>query len=167
MKVKKEKTSTADLERGFVYIGHLPHGFYEQEIRSYFSQFGKIARVRLSRSKQSGNCRGYGFIEFKKLSDAKIAAETMNNYLMFNKLLKCHLIPKEQLHGETFNGSDRQFRTPLKSWNRSKFNAKKSADKIEVGGLKNIEEQKHLVVSFLIFLVFFFYRKLKPVVRIK
>lgn len=38
---------------------------------------------------QTGKCRGYGFVEFACDEVAKIAAQTMNNYLMFNKLLKC------------------------------------------------------------------------------
>ena len=38
---------------------------------------------------QTGNIKGYGFVEFEHDEVAKIVAETMNNYLMFNKLLKC------------------------------------------------------------------------------
>lgn len=37
---------------------------------------------------QSGKPKGYAFIEFLHPEVAKIAAETMNNYLMFNRLLK-------------------------------------------------------------------------------
>ncbi len=41
---------------------------------------------------QTGRCKGFGFVEFACDEVAKIAAETMNNYLMFNKLLKCEWI---------------------------------------------------------------------------
>jgi RNA recognition motif-containing protein len=37
---------------------------------------------------QTGKSRGYGYIEFKLPEVAKIAAETMNNYLMCGRLLK-------------------------------------------------------------------------------
>lgn len=37
---------------GTVYLGRIPHGFYEEEMRSYFSQFGEVTRLRLSRNKQ-------------------------------------------------------------------------------------------------------------------
>lgn len=47
-----------------VYIGHLPHGFYERELLGFFSQFGKLTRVRLSRSKKSGKAKHYAFLEF-------------------------------------------------------------------------------------------------------
>lgn len=132
--VKKQNKSTPKgvPEHGFMYIGHLPHGFYEDEIKSYFSQFGQVARVRLSRSKKTGNCRGFGFVEFKNINEAKIAAETMNNYLMFNKVLKCHLIPKEKIHPETFKNAGKDFVKPLASWNRMKFNSAKTKDRVEV-----------------------------------
>lgn len=40
------------IKRGVVYLGHLPHGFYEEELRGFFSQFGKVVRVKVSRSRK-------------------------------------------------------------------------------------------------------------------
>lgn len=37
---------------GVIYIGQIPHGFYEDEMQGFFSQFGKVYRVRLVRSKK-------------------------------------------------------------------------------------------------------------------
>lgn len=39
-------------ERGVVYLGHIPHGFYEEEMKNYFSQFGTVTRLKLYRSKK-------------------------------------------------------------------------------------------------------------------
>lgn len=75
-------------------MGHIPHGFYEQEMREFFSQFGIVTRVKLCRSENSGRSKGYGYVEFLHTDVAKIAAETMNNYLMFKRRLvgTCSLI---------------------------------------------------------------------------
>jgi len=35
-------------------VGHIPHGFYEEEMSKYFSQFGTVSRLRLARSKKVG-----------------------------------------------------------------------------------------------------------------
>ena len=35
-----------------VYLGHIPHGFYEEQMRGFFSQFGTLGRVRLVRNKK-------------------------------------------------------------------------------------------------------------------
>jgi len=52
-------------------------------------------RVRLARSKKTGNSKGYAFVEFDFKEVAQIAAETMNNYLMFNRLIKCELLAEK------------------------------------------------------------------------
>ena len=41
---------------------------------------------------QSGRSKGYAFVEFESPVVAKIVVDTMNNYLMFNRLLKCKFI---------------------------------------------------------------------------
>lgn len=43
---------------------------------------------------QTGGSKGYAFLEFECDEVAKIVAETMNNYLMRERLLKCELLYK-------------------------------------------------------------------------
>lgn len=33
-------------------MGHLPRGLFESQLKNYFEQFGKVLRLRLSRSKK-------------------------------------------------------------------------------------------------------------------
>jgi len=40
------------MKTGVVYLGRIPHGFYEDQIRGFLSQFGDITRLRLSRNKK-------------------------------------------------------------------------------------------------------------------
>ena len=110
----------------------MPHGFYEEEIKGYFSQFGRIIQLKLARSKKTGNHKGYGFIEFDDKEVAEIAAQTMNNYLMFNKILKCHVIQKEKLNPLTFKNARRGFVFRPKSLFRKRFNRKRSDEQIKV-----------------------------------
>lgn len=85
-------------------------------MRAYFSQFGEITRLRLSRNRITGRSKHYAFVEFSSASVAKIVAETMDNYLMYGHILKCKFIPSEQLHPEIWKGANRRFKkTP---WNR-------------------------------------------------
>ncbi|XP_057293544.1 MKI67 FHA domain-interacting nucleolar phosphoprotein-like [Hydractinia symbiolongicarpus] len=94
---------------GTMYIGHIPRGFYENEIRAYFSQFGTVNKVRLARSKKTGGYKGYGYIQFASEDVAKIAAEAMNNYLMFDRLLKCQFVPESSLHPDLWKGANKKF----------------------------------------------------------
>ncbi|XP_046442121.1 MKI67 FHA domain-interacting nucleolar phosphoprotein-like [Daphnia pulex] len=101
-KVKVKTTKKNPKKRGVVYLGHIPHGFYEEELRGFFSQFGEVSRVKVSRSSKTGKSKGYAFIEFAFNDVAKIVAETMNNYLMFERLVKAQYIPPEKVHSNTF-----------------------------------------------------------------
>ena len=52
---KKAKVTQAPdepLKAGIIYVGHIPHGFYEEEMKRFFSQFGHVKRVKLSRNKK-------------------------------------------------------------------------------------------------------------------
>jgi len=85
-------------------------------MRAYFSQFGEITRLRLSRNRLTGRSKHYAFVEFASVTVAKIVAETMDNYLMYSHILKCKYVPSEQLHPDVWKGANRRFkRTP---WNR-------------------------------------------------
>jgi nucleolar protein 15 len=90
-----------------IYLSHIPFGFYEEQMKSFFNQFGTVTRLRLSRAKRSGRSRGYAFIEFDDPEVASIVAETMNDYLMYGRRLKCEVVPKEKVHPSTFLGSGR------------------------------------------------------------
>jgi nucleolar protein 15 len=95
---------------GAVYVGRVPHGFYENEMRQYFSQFGTITKLRLSRNRKTGQSKHFAFLEFESTEVAKIVAETMDNYLMFGHILKCKYIQPGSLHPETFKGANKRFR---------------------------------------------------------
>jgi len=44
----------------------------------FFSQFGKLTRVRLSRNKKTGKAKHYAFLEFQYPEVAQVAADAMD-----------------------------------------------------------------------------------------
>ncbi|KAK2586528.1 hypothetical protein KPH14_011420 [Odynerus spinipes] len=120
--------------RGIVYIGHIPHGFFEEQMKDYFSQFGTVTKVRLVRSKKTGTSRGYGYVEFQHTDVAKIAAETMNNYLMCGRLLKATYIPPEKQHIGFFI---------RKNWTKEIYPTLKNRRKITAVRNSTISDKKH------------------------
>lgn len=88
----------------------VPRGFFEPQMKKYFSQFGRVLNLRLSRNKKTGASKHYAFVEFASAEVADIVARTMNNYLMFGHILKCSLIPKEQVHENLFKGANTRFK---------------------------------------------------------
>ncbi|XP_064800539.1 MKI67 FHA domain-interacting nucleolar phosphoprotein-like isoform X2 [Oncorhynchus masou masou] len=73
---KRHKKGQQTSPRG-IYVGHLPTGLFEPQLKSYIEQFGNVVRLQQARSKTTGGVR---------LIVTKIVAETMNNYLMGNQV---------------------------------------------------------------------------------
>ena len=110
-----EKASTSD-KPGVVYVGRIPHGFYEQEMKQYFSQFGNITNLRLSRNRKTGKSKHFAFVEFESAEVAEIVSKTMDNYLLFGHILKCKLVAPEQVHKDLWIGANKRFKSV--PWNK-------------------------------------------------
>lgn len=108
-----------------IYVGHLPWGFGDVEIKKYFQQFGEITRIIVPKSSKSGRSVGYAFIEFKEQETAEVAAKTMNNYLLFDKILQCNVVEDKSKYDRIF----------LKWKKKFKFNDKRKE--------RLIKQQKH------------------------
>lgn len=134
-------------QRGIIYIGRIPHGFYEDEMSKYFEQFGPIINLRLSRNKKTGKSKHFGFIEFGSYDVAKIAAETMNNYLLFGHLLKCEVV--DSSHEDLFKDANKKFKViPWGKISKEKNDAPKSKERwgelIEMHENSKLRKQKEL-----------------------
>lgn len=88
--------------KNVIKLNNIPHGFYEEQMKKYFSQFGKVKNVLLIRSKKTHKSRGFGFVEFALPQVAKAASEAMHNYLFFNQVLKCRQMDKNDLPKNLF-----------------------------------------------------------------
>ncbi|KAI3327919.1 RNA-binding domain-containing protein [Xylariaceae sp. AK1471] len=108
-KVTKPSESD-DSEPGVVYIGRIPRGFYEHQMREYFSQFGQVNKIRMSRNKATGQSKHFAFIEFAELGVAEIVAKTMDNYLLSGHILKVKMVPKSQVHEKLWVGANKRFK---------------------------------------------------------
>ncbi|CAM9768671.1 unnamed protein product [Chrysoparadoxa australica] len=106
-----------------IYVGHIPHGFYEEGMKGFFSQFGDIKRLRVARSKKTAKAKGYAFVEFASSQVAQIVAETMDGYFLYDKQLQCHVIPREKVHPRMFDGAEKRFKAiPWHQINAQKHN---------------------------------------------
>ncbi|OCK83634.1 RNA-binding domain-containing protein [Lepidopterella palustris CBS 459.81] len=110
LRTKLDMVASENARPGVVYVGRIPHGFYEHQMRAYFSQFGDIARLRLSRNRKTGASKHYAFIEFKHAEVADIVAKTMDKYLLFGHILQVSVIPPEQVHMNLFKGANKRYK---------------------------------------------------------
>ena len=59
-----------------IYVGNLPFGYGEEEVRQLFGEFGEVQRVSLITDRATGQSRGFGFVEMgdDTMAQAAIAA---------------------------------------------------------------------------------------------
>lgn len=90
-------------KEGVLYIGHLGNDFLEPELSKFLGQFGRVRALRVSRSKRTGNPKGYAFCQMESRDIASIVADTLSGYILFGKRrLVCHVVPPEKVHRNLF-----------------------------------------------------------------
>jgi len=129
---KKRNQAHDDSASRAVYLGRIPHGFFEDQMRSFFSQFGVVTKLRLSRNKKTAKSKHYAFIEFEDPEVAKIVVDSMHGYHLFGHSLVCKLIPKDKIHPELFKGANRVFKKiPWRKIARAQHNKPKEPAQME------------------------------------
>jgi nucleolar protein 15 len=116
----------------FLVCRHIPYGFYEKQMKEYFSQFGKVTKIRLSRNKKTGKSKHYAFVQFQSSDVAKIVADAMNGYMFFGQKLETRTLMKKEIHPELFKGANRVFkRIPWKKIEIERHNKVRSEEEIQ------------------------------------
>eukprot|EP00761_Pharyngomonas_kirbyi_P010812 gb/GECH01010835.1/.p1 GENE.gb/GECH01010835.1/~~gb/GECH01010835.1/.p1 ORF type:complete len:598 (+),score=206.37 gb/GECH01010835.1/:1-1794(+) len=89
---KKSKRSRDKMEisknfQGLIRVSNFPHGFFDDEMRGFFSQFGNIGNCIVARNPKTHQPLGYAYIEFLSPEIAEIAADAMHGYMMLHTVL--------------------------------------------------------------------------------
>lgn len=69
-----------------VYVGNLPYGYTERDIRKLFSPHAQVAGVRLIKNRANGKSKGYGFVEMPN-SDIPAAIKALSGRAMKGRKL--------------------------------------------------------------------------------
>lgn len=107
---RENGSSSHNAPTATIVVSRLPKHFIETPLQKFFSQFGTVKQLRLSRNKKSGHTKHYAFIEFEDVEVAKIVAETMHGYLMGMHVLQCRQLHSHEMHADLWNGANRRFR---------------------------------------------------------
>ncbi|KAL2476948.1 Splicing factor [Forsythia ovata] len=75
-----QSTTSVVSEDRKLYVGNLPVTIKEDQLRQVFEPFGSVELVQLPTDPETANCKGYGFVQFSRLEDAK-AAQNLNGQL--------------------------------------------------------------------------------------
>lgn len=71
-----------------IYVGNLPFSATEDAVRDLFSAHGTVDSVALINDRDTGQPRGFGFVEMTSNSEAAKAIQTLNGSQMGGRALK-------------------------------------------------------------------------------
>jgi len=61
-----------------IYVGNLPYSVDEQQLRSWFEEYGVVDRATVITDRFTGRSRGFGFVEMPNEEEARRAIEALN-----------------------------------------------------------------------------------------
>jgi RNA recognition motif-containing protein len=56
-----------------IYVGNLPHATTEDALRKLFEQFGKVEKAKIIVDRDTGQSRGFGFVDMPNDEEAQAA----------------------------------------------------------------------------------------------
>jgi RNA recognition motif-containing protein len=93
-----------------LYVGNLPFGTTEEDLRSMFAQAGTVVSVSLIRDRETKRSRGFAFVELSNQAEAEKAVSLFNNTLLDNRTLKVNLArPREDSGKFRKQGGNKRF----------------------------------------------------------
>jgi cold-inducible RNA-binding protein len=61
-----------------IFVGNLSYGVTQEELNSAFSQYGSVERVHIVTDRDTGQARGFAFVEMTNRQEAEAAINALN-----------------------------------------------------------------------------------------
>ena len=73
-----------------IYVGNLSYTVQESDLDTAFGEYGEVASVSLITDRQSGQSKGFGFLEMPNNSEADKALKALNGTPFMGRPLKAN-----------------------------------------------------------------------------
>jgi len=74
-----------------LYIGNLDYNLDESQLKRYFEKYGEVSSVTVITDKDTGESKGYGFVEMADKEGGKKALERMNGTEVNGRRIKVNI----------------------------------------------------------------------------
>lgn len=80
-----------------LYVGNLSYTTTEDDLRTLFTQAGTVASVELIKDRDTGNSKGFAFVEMSNQAEAEKAISMFNGTTVGNRAIKVNIArPREE-----------------------------------------------------------------------
>ena len=87
-----------------LYVGNIPFGASEEDLRNFFTEAGAVQSVKIITNAYSGRPRGFGFVEMASPEDATKAISLLNGKTLMDRALIVNEAKPQQKRGGEFRG---------------------------------------------------------------
>jgi len=87
-----------------LYVGNLPFGVSEEDLKKLFSEAGEVQSVKIIVDQYSGRSRGFGFVEMASKADADRAISLINGKILTDRTLIVNEARPQKQRGGDFRG---------------------------------------------------------------
>lgn len=87
-----------------LYVGNLPFGASEEDLRKLFAEAGAIQSVKIVTDSYSGRSRGFGFVEMATEAEAEKAISLVNGKTFMERTLIVSEAKPQKKRGGEFKG---------------------------------------------------------------
>ncbi len=97
-----------------LYVGNLSYSTTEDDLRALFAQAGTVASVALIKDRDSGQSKGFAFVEMANQAEAQKAMSMFNGFNLGERELRVSLARPREDQGRGFGNRDgnRSHRSP-------------------------------------------------------
>jgi RNA recognition motif-containing protein len=79
-----------------IYVGNLPYTVTDSTLQSNFSEFGSVSSAKVMMDRETGNSKGFGFVEMASAEEAQAAITGLNGVSVDGRQITVNLArPRE------------------------------------------------------------------------
>jgi RNA recognition motif-containing protein len=90
-----------------LYVGNLSYTTTEDDLRELFAKAGGVASVAVVKDRDSGNSKGFGFVEMNSQAEAQKAVSMLNGFRLEDRELKVNVARPREERSSGFKQGDR------------------------------------------------------------
>jgi RNA recognition motif-containing protein len=90
-----------------LYVGNLSFNTTEESLQELFAGYGKVESISLIKDHQTGESKGFGFVEMVSNSDADKAIKALNGHNILGRLIKVNQAENKPAKGRPVRGGRR------------------------------------------------------------
>src|SRR6187431_195806 len=100
-----------------IYVSNLSFNVQDEDLKSYFADYGDVTSAKVINDKETGRSRGFGFVEMSDDATAQKAIAELDGATVDGRAIKVSVAkPREERSGGGNNNSRRSYSNSNSRW---------------------------------------------------